>query len=83
LEIERELLSHPKVLEAAVLGIKDLELGEKIIAILCLRPEFNTNDVSVIHKEMDEHLATRLVKYKQPRKYVLADHLPRNHLGKV
>jgi acyl-CoA synthetase (AMP-forming)/AMP-acid ligase II len=66
-----------------VLGIKDLELGEKIIAILCLRPEFNTNDVSVIHKEMDEHLATRLVKYKQPRKYVLADHLPRNHLGKV
>jgi malonyl-CoA/methylmalonyl-CoA synthetase len=44
LEIERELLSHPEIKEVAVLGIKDDQLGEKVVAIITVRKDINVNE---------------------------------------
>lgn len=77
LEIERELLSFPRVREAVVVGVPDETLGERIIAIIV------PADDKVIDKDIRAFLADRLAQYKQPRAYHFVDHVPRNQLGKV
>lgn len=51
LEIERELLAHPQILECAVVGVPDEVLGEKVLAIMVLRPGVKDgvkNDAAVV-----------------------------------
>jgi malonyl-CoA/methylmalonyl-CoA synthetase len=92
LEIERELLGHPGILESAVIGIPNDTLGEVVLAIVVLRDAPPRNDDNTrtalsdanIDAEMQAFLADRMVKYKWPRLYVISDQpLPRNHMGKV
>jgi acyl-CoA synthetase (AMP-forming)/AMP-acid ligase II len=78
LEIEREILSHPKILEAAVIGIPDDIQGEKLVAVIVARKES-----SVEPKELQGYLKTKLASYKIPRTEVFRDVIERNHLGKV
>lgn len=81
LEIERELLSHPSILEAAVCATPDPILGESIVAVLSLRP--GAPEEAALRKDLDAFLAPRLAKYKQPRDYIVTAAIPRNHMGKV
>ena len=80
LEIEREILSHPNVTEAVVLGVPDDMLGEKVIAILMLRDKKQWADP---HVDLRDYLYDKLAKYKQPREVRIVDTIPRNHMGKV
>mmetsp|Transcript_30928 Transcript_30928/g.44436 ORF Transcript_30928/g.44436 Transcript_30928/m.44436 type:complete len:194 (+) Transcript_30928:345-926(+) len=93
LEIERELLGHPLIAEAVVVGKNDPAAGEKIVAIITLRDEATSQDVFKI--QMDEEaaisnakmlksfLADRLSYYKNPKEVYVVDFIPRNHMGKV
>lgn len=62
--------------------MKHEALGEMVVGIVVLRPEYQQDEVN-IQQAMDDHLQDRLAKYKTPRKYYVVKALPRNHLGKV
>lgn len=77
-EIEKALVSHPQVIDAAVIGIPDDDFGEKPLAFVVGEPQFPP-DVD----ELLQHLSERLANYKKPRQFVFVDELPRNPVGKV
>ncbi len=77
-EVEEVLYRHPKVLEAAVIGVPDGMRGEKIAAYLTLKPG-ETATTAEIRKFCRERLAP----YKQPRQIVFRDNLPKSLAGKV
>jgi fatty-acyl-CoA synthase len=73
-EIEAELVSHPQVSDAAVIAVADETWGEAGVAFVV---------GSVSEEELAQYLATRIAKYKVPRRFVLIDALPRTAYGKV
>lgn len=74
-EIEDALLSHPAVLEAAVVGMPDDDLGEAIVAFVVAS---GTDERTLVL-----HVADRLSWHKRPRRVHLVETLPRNAMGKV
>jgi malonyl-CoA/methylmalonyl-CoA synthetase len=75
-EIEASLLEHPAVTEAAVLGVPDDDLGERIVAwVVTSEP--------VGAAELTAHVAGELSAHKRPREVRFVAELPRNALGKV
>ena len=77
-EVEQVLMSHPGVDEAAVIGIPDLDWGERVRAVVVVR-----RDAEVGEEEVIEHCHERLASFKRPESVVFVDELPRNPLGKV
>jgi fatty acid CoA ligase FadD36 len=73
-EVETALLSHPDVAEAAVVGLPDDDLGQRIVA-------FVVGDVEP--KALVEYVAQQLSTHKRPREVRVVDALPRNAMGKV
>jgi malonyl-CoA/methylmalonyl-CoA synthetase len=86
LEIERELLSHPLILEAAVIGLPDDTLGEKVVAVIALRAGAEGGSLlehPALREALTKYLQDKLARYKQPRDYFVVEAIPRNHMGKV
>ncbi len=77
-EVEAALLTHPDVVEAAVVGVPHPELGEEIAAFVVLRPGARAGADDVI-----AHCRERLAGYKYPRRVTLMSALPRSATGKV
>jgi len=77
-EIEAELLLHPSVQDAAVIGVPHEKWGEVGIAFVVIRPGIEANS-----GVLAEYLSGRLAKYKIPREFVFLDALPRTPYGKV
>lgn len=77
-EVEEVLYQHPKVLEAAVIGVPDGLRGEKITAYLVLKPNQTATPA-----EIRSFCRERLAPYKQPRRVVFRDSLPKTLAGKV
>ena len=75
-EIEEQLEGHPAVREVAVVGLPDAEWGERVCAVVALRP-----GATLTLAEAQAHV--RLAEVKRPRELVIVDELPRNALGKV
>jgi fatty-acyl-CoA synthase len=76
-EVERVLMQHPNVADAAVVAVPDPEWGETGRAYIV--PEHEPFD----RDELDQWLRTRLAGYKRPRQLELAAELPRTPSGKV
>ncbi|MEO1797809.1 MAG: malonyl-CoA synthase [Pseudomonadota bacterium] len=77
-EIELLLDEAPGVLESAVIGVPHADFGETVLAVIVPR-KGATPDLAGL-----EALAgSELARFKQPRKYILMDELPRNTMGKV
>jgi acyl-CoA synthetase (AMP-forming)/AMP-acid ligase II len=77
-EVESVLVSHPDVLEAAVVGKPHPKLGEDLRAYVILR-DGAAPDVEGLRSYARERLAD----FKCPRDIVVRDRMPRNATGKV
>ncbi|WP_024880492.1 AMP-binding protein [Methylosinus sp. LW3] len=76
-EVENVLTRHPKVSEAAVIGIPDPHSGEAPLAFIVPR------DPSVTGKELHDFCRETLTHYKAPRHFEFRDSLPKTNVGKV
>ena len=76
-EIEDALSRHPKVLEAAVVGMPDAKTGEAVHAHVVKR------DPSLTTDELLAHCRTLLTGYKLPARVVFRDELPKTAVGKI
>ncbi|MBI2916459.1 MAG: long-chain-fatty-acid--CoA ligase [Chloroflexi bacterium] len=77
-EIEACLTSHPKVDEAAVIGVPDPDWGEVIKAVVVLKKGQQAQP-----QELIEHCRVHMSSFKKPESIVFVDELPRNPMGKV
>jgi acyl-CoA synthetase (AMP-forming)/AMP-acid ligase II len=75
-EVEDCLMSHPAVVEAAVVGVPDEEFGQRLVAYVVLRAPAEPT-------ELIQHVHANLARYKAPREIVVVEDLPRNATGKV
>jgi len=78
LEIEEVLRTHPAVAECAVVGVEDVEWGERVCAAVELAPAC---DLTL--PQLQGWVKERLAPYKVPRALSVVRALPRNALGKV
>ncbi|MFC9434107.1 acyl-CoA synthetase [Nocardia sp. NPDC057030] len=78
-EVETVLLGHPAVAEAAVVGLPDPDLGQRIVAFVGLRGDAPTS----IEHDLIAYVAEQLSTHKRPREIRVVDALPRNAMGKV
>jgi fatty-acyl-CoA synthase len=75
-EVEETLQQHDAIAEAAVVGVKDEEFGERLKA-------FVVSEGQVSEDELKSHVKENLAKYKVPREIEFVDELPRKPQGKV
>lgn len=76
-EVEEVIASHPKVLEAAVIGIPDSNSGEAVKAFIVAK------DKSLTMDEIRQFCKKELTGYKVPRHYEFRDSLPKSNIGKI
>jgi long-chain acyl-CoA synthetase len=77
-EVEAVLRGNPDLVDAAVVGVPSPHGGEKVVAIVLLRPGVELNAAGLI-----DFCRERLAAYKVPRDIVALDELPKSMLGKV
>lgn len=79
-EIENILLSHPLVMQAAVVGKKDPDVGEIPVAFIVLREKKDT-----IAKDLRKLCTQHLAAYKMPKEFIVLDEteLPLTSLRKI
>ncbi|MGW6865774.1 AMP-binding protein [Streptomyces sp. NPDC054904] len=73
-EIENALLDHPRVSEAAVVGVPDADLGQRIVAFVVAE--------GVTGGELTDFVAAHLSVHKRPREVRFITAVPRNAMGK-
>jgi fatty-acyl-CoA synthase len=78
LDVERILLAHPEVYEAAVIPVADDKWGEVPKAIVVAKPGSNLGE-----QELIEFCRSRLAHYKCPQSVVFCESLPKTATGKV
>ena len=77
-EVETVLLNHPKVQEAAAVGIPDAKRGQVIRAIVVLK-----HGETATHREILSFCKERLASFKMPRQLEFKDSLPKSSTGKI
>lgn len=76
-EVEEVLYNHPQIIEAAVIGVPDPEMGE---AVSCYVVK---NDPALTEDAVKEYCKKHLAKYKLPSHIEFLEELPKNTTGKI
>jgi fatty-acyl-CoA synthase len=77
-EVEEVLKEHPGVSDAVVLGVPDDEWGEVVAAVVA-----TTGEAPPDADALGDWVGARLAGYKRPRRFVFADEVGRNTVGKL
>jgi len=76
-EIENELMSHPNIREAAVIGVPHSKWSERPLACVVLEA-----GVSMTKEDVLAHVAPTLAKWQMPDDVVFIDEVPKTSVGK-
>ncbi|TDT39084.1 acyl-CoA synthetase (AMP-forming)/AMP-acid ligase II [Streptomyces sp. BK208] len=77
-EIERALVTHPAVRDAAVVGMPDEDYGEVPLAYVTLEADAEPSTAELL-----AHVTALLAPYKRPRRVEFVEQVPRNPAGKI
>jgi long-chain acyl-CoA synthetase len=78
-EVERALMTHPDIVQCAVIGVPDPQWGERVHAILYVREGANIDEAA-----LRAHCDPRIARYKQPKSLeVRREPLPLSAMGKI
>ncbi|MFT3854820.1 MAG: AMP-binding protein [Ilumatobacteraceae bacterium] len=77
-EVEELLNHHPKIHEAAVVGVPDEEFGQVLAAFVVKEPRARLSA-----EQVRAHVREHLARFKVPKTVTFVDELPRNASGKV
>ena len=84
-EVENLLVSHDKVMDAAVIGAPDADLGERVVAVV--QPvdmaEVVADGGAAFEQELRDYLSPQLARIKMPRQFDFRPELPREANGKL
>jgi len=80
-EIENLLVSHPQVLDAAVIGAPDDDLGERVVAVV--QPVDMGQAGEALEQSLRAYLEPQLSKVKMPKSFDFRPDLPREANGKL
>jgi fatty-acyl-CoA synthase len=78
IEVEQALMSHPAVIDVAVIGIPDDKWGERPKAFVVLR-----DGQSATPDELIAYVRTKIARYKAPREVTIVAGLPKTSTGKI
>lgn len=78
--LENEIMSHPKVAEAAVIGVAHPRWAERPLACVVLKPGVPADDAT--KAELRDYLTQRLGKWQVPDDIVFIDEVPKTSVGK-
>jgi malonyl-CoA/methylmalonyl-CoA synthetase len=77
-EVETEIDGIPGVFESAVIGVPHADFGEGVTAVVVREKDATVDEAAIVAR-----LTLTLAKFKQPKKIIFVDDLPRNAMGKV
>jgi acyl-coenzyme A synthetase/AMP-(fatty) acid ligase len=77
-EVDNVMMQHPKVYEAAAVGVPDSIYGEEIVAYIVVR-----DGMTLTEEEINAHCTETLADYRLPKQFHFIKALPKNDRGKV
>lgn len=82
-EVERVMANHPAVADAAVLGVDDERLGQRVVAVVELTTAARAADEAALVTEIQSCCLENIARYKIPEHIRFVDKLPRNAMNKI
>jgi len=76
-EIEEIIVSHPDVVDCAVVGIEDVCTGERPVAVVV------KSNIDLTEEELRDHCKKNLTKFKVPVWVFFVEDLPKSNVGKI
>jgi fatty-acyl-CoA synthase len=76
-ELENQLMAHPAVAEASVVGVPDEKWGERPLATVVVR-----DGATVTVEQLREHLASKVATWQLPERWCFVDEVPKTSVGK-
>ena len=77
-EVELEIDALPGIVESAVIGLPHDDFGEAVTAVVVAEQGAPLSEKNIVTE-----ISNRLAGYKQPKRIIFIDQLPRNSMGKV
>jgi fatty-acyl-CoA synthase len=78
IEVEQAIVSHPAVMECAVVAMPHDHWGERPKAFVVLKPGASASEAEII-----DHVRSRLAKFKAPDEVEIVEALPKTSTGKI
>lgn len=82
IELDSVMLSHPKIGEAVSFAVPDEMYGQEVHAAIVLKDGVK-EDAKAIEKELQAYCATKLAKFKVPKRIYVTDIMPKTATGKI
>lgn len=79
-DLENEIVAHPGVLMAAVVGLRHPKWEERPLALVVPRPEMRDK---LTKEDIDQHLLKKFAKWQLPDKVIFVDSIPQTSVGKI